>query len=417
MFGIVGLAIVLLLWFGLKGAFGRSPQAGVEQSRVVRPTPFSVASSFAGRVAPGDRIEVSAPFDAAVSRVHFAYGDRVEEGQILLELNPADVARSRAEAEMSWLAASDAAAKMQAWESGPEMSRAVRSLAAAEADMEDLQRKLVETRALLDRGLVPRSEYEGLQQQQRTRDAALMQAREELELTRKRGQGADLRIAMLKRGVAQSEYASLAASAGSTVIRAPATGILVRPQQAGGEGGDDGIHVGKRVSKGQSLGVVARAEGLDVKFQLDESDVNALRPGQVVEVTGPGFGGLVLKGRISGVAGEAMASQAGQKAAFTAAVRLDPLSEEAAQRVRIGMTANLSIVAYRNPAALVVPPEAVQGAGLGSFVMIKDSPGAKPRKARVILGQVGPGGVEVLSGVRAGDRVVWSTPPRAGPTP
>lgn len=410
--GIAGVAIILLLWLAVRGMSGAASSTAAEQSLVVRPQAFSITSSFTGRVAPGDRLEVVAPFDAAVSRVHFAYGDQVQAGQVLLELNPADVARSRAEAEASWLSAEDAAAKMQTWERGPEMARAHRALSAAEAEMEDLQRKLAETRSLLDRGLVARSEYEGLQQQERTRRAGLVQAQEELDLTRRRGQGAERRIAVLKKDVAWSQYASLAAAAGSTVIRAPAAGVLVRPQSTGGEAGDEALNVGTRVTRGQSLGVVARTEGLDVTFQLDESDVNAVTPGQPVTVTGPGFGGIVLKGRVSGVAGEATGVQPGAKAVFTAVVRLDPLTAEAAKRVRIGMTANLSVISYETASAIVVPPEAVQGVGSGAVVTVRDGPGGKPRQVAVSVGRVGPTGVEILSGLRAGDTVVWTAASR-----
>jgi HlyD family secretion protein len=407
---VAGLALVALLWLVFRGAFGGSERTGAEQTLVVQPTPFSVASNFTGKVSPGDSIEVVAPFDAAVARVRFAYGDQVAAGQILIELNAADVARGRAEAEAAWLGAQDLATRMQTWDSSPEMSRAARNVAVAESDLDDVQRKVQESKALLDRGLVPRSEYEGLQQQERARRMALVQAREELEVTRRRGQGVERRIAVLKRDAALSQYTALGGDAGSATIRAPASGVIVRPRAGRPDGTDDSIHAGVRVSAGQSLGVVARIEGLDVTFQLDEGDVNAVRPGQIVTVTGPGFGGLVLKGRVSGVAGEATAGPAGAKSMFTAAVRLDPLTPEQAQRVRIGMTANVSIVAYEKASALVVPPEAVQGAAPQTWLMVRSAPGGRAQRVPVIIGRVGPGGVEIVAGLKAGDTVVWSTP-------
>jgi multidrug efflux pump subunit AcrA (membrane-fusion protein) len=158
--------------------------------------------------------------------------------------------------------------------------------------------------------------------------------------------------------------------------------------------------------------VIASTAALDVVFTLDELDLNAIQPGQKAVVTGPGFGGQTLTGVVTGVAGEASTDAGANKAVFEARVRLDPLSPEAARAVRIGMTANISIVAYENPSALVAPPEAVQGAAPNAFVMVR-ARGAEPVRRDIVVGQVGPMGVEVLSGLKAGDVVVWTPSPQS----
>ncbi|MND45607.1 putative efflux pump membrane fusion protein [compost metagenome] len=409
-----GVAVVLGGGFLLGMTQGGDKDAGeaqAEQSMVVQPAPFVVSANFTGRIAPGDRIDLTAPFDAVALRVNFAYGDQVEAGQVLIELDPADVSRSRAEAESAWLKAEEEARRMENWEQGPEMRRAARAVIAAEDDLSDLEIKLAETKALLDRGLVPRSEYDSLLQQRRQRQTNLAVAREDRVETARRGQGGDRRIALLQREAARSRYASVGGAEGA-VIRTPEAGVVVRPDQ-GGETGDQGVHAGGRVSKGQLLGVIASAGGLDVVFTLDESDLNAVTPGQKAVVTGPGFGGQVLSGVVTGVAGEADATPGSGKASFAARVRLDPLSEAAARNVRIGMTANIAVVAYENPSTMIVPPLAVQGAAPEAWVMAQSTGEAQPRRRVIGLGRVGPDGVEVLSGLKPGDRVFWTVPPQS----
>jgi multidrug efflux pump subunit AcrA (membrane-fusion protein) len=388
---------------------GKTADAPTEQSVVVQRSPFVLSVNFSGRIAPGDRIDLIAPFDAMATRLGFAYGDQVEAGQVLIELDPGDVSRSRAEAETAWLRAEAEASRMQNWAQGPEMRAASRTVAAAEDELHDLETRLTETKALLDRGLVPRSEYDGLLQQRRQRQAAAVAARESQVETARRGQGGDRRIALLQREVAQSQYASVGGAEGS-VIRAPEAGVIVRPDSEG-EQGDKGVHAGGRVSKGQLLGVIASTGGLDVVFTLDEADLNAVTPGQKAVVTGPGFGGAALNGVVTGVAGEADTVPGAGKATFTARIRLDPLSEAVARNVRIGMTANIAVVAYENASALVVPPQAVQGAAPEAWVMAQSPGEAQPQRRKIGLGRVGPNGVEVLSGIQSGDRVVWSAPP------
>lgn len=392
---------------GMTRGGDRAPVEAMEgrQSLVVKPAPFVVSANFSGRIAPGDRIDLTAPFEAVISRMRFAYGDQVEAGQILIELDPADVARSRAEVEMAWLKAEEDASRMETWAQGPEMRSASRAVTAAEDDLRDLEAKLAESKALLDRGLVPRSEYDGLQQQRRQRLASVIAAREGLAETARRGQGGDRRIALLQRDLARSRYSSVG-GVQDAMIRAPSAGVIVRPDSKG-EQGDQGVHSGGRVSKGQLLGVIASTGGLDVVFTLDEADLNAVTAGQKAIVTGPGFGGESLSGTITGVAGEADVGVAAGKATFTARIRLAPLSETAARNVRIGMTANIAVVAYENPAALVVPPQAVLGAGADAHVMVRTPTSATPQRRAVVIGRVGPSGVEILSGLKSGETVLW----------
>lgn len=382
-----------------------------EVSLVVSRQPFVASVSFTGRIAPGDRIDLAAPFDAAASRVNFAYGDQVEAGQVLVELDPGEVRRNRAEAEIAWLKAEEEAFRMQNWAAGSDMRSAQRAVTAAEDDLNDLRLKLAETRALLDRGLVPRSEYDGLVQQLRQKEAGAVAARETLADTARRGQGGDRRIALLQRDVARSRYAATGGSV--AVVRAPQAGVIVRPD-SGGEQADKGVHAGSRLSKGQLLGVIASAAGLDVVFTLDETDLNIVVPGQRAVVTGPGLGAASLHGTVTGVAGEADRTAGTGKAVFTARVRLDPLSGDAARNVRIGMTANIRLVTYENPAALVVPPQAVLGSAPQAAVMVRTRRGQPAQRRAITIGRVAPAGVEVLSGLEVGEIVVWE---RENPEP
>ncbi|MEN5177737.1 efflux RND transporter periplasmic adaptor subunit [Brevundimonas diminuta] len=407
------LAVVAVLTAG--AAFGlmrgEADEGAMEEQRATMTrAPFVVSVNFSGRVTPGERIDLSAPFDARVTRVLFEYGDQIDAGQRLLELDAADVLRSRAEAESAWLKADAEADRMAGWEGGVEVRRATRTIAAAEADLSDLETKIAETQALLERGLVPRSEHEGLLQQRRQREAALVSAREDLAETLRRASAGEKRLASLQRAVAATQYDAVR-DGGDGVIIAPQGGVIVRPQSQG-ENADKVVRTGGRVAKGQSLAVIASTAALDVVFTLDEQDLNAIQPGQRAVVTGPGFGGQTLTGVVTGVAGEASTDAGANKAVFEARVRLDPLSTEAARAVRIGMTANISIVAYENPSALVAPPEAVQGAAPNAFVMVR-ARGAEPVRRDIVVGQVGPMGVEVLSGLKAGDVVVWTPPPQS----
>jgi len=402
------LGLAALWWMAPPGdAAPAGPSA--EQSLVVSRQPFVASIGFTGTIVPGDDIGITAPFDGTVKAVGFLYGDRVAPGQMLVELETSELEQSRNEAESAYLKAAQTAAEMRDWANGPEVSRARRAAATAAFDLRETERKLQETKALLDRGLVARSEYDGIVQQQRTQQMSAAAADEDLRAAFRRGEGANRRVAALELENARARLARLDAASDAAVVRAPDSGIIVRPPSEKTELAESGIHVGGRLSKGQLIGSIARAGGLAVAFRLDEADVNRIRIGQPVSVTGPGFGGVALNGKIFSIAGEAGTAVGGVKASFAATVRLDPLTPEQAQQVRIGMSASIAVITYTNPHALVVPPQAVQGAAPAVTVTVRDRSGRK-RAAAVQIGQVAPDGVEILSGLKAGETVIWTVP-------
>jgi multidrug efflux pump subunit AcrA (membrane-fusion protein) len=417
---IAGALVVLLVIAGL-GLMRRHGAglagSGGEQSMTIQPRPFAATLSVLGAVTPGDAVGVTAPFDGRVKTVGFEYGGFVRQGQALIELDTTDVEQRRGEAEAEFLKSSQAATDMAAWPTGPEMSQARRAEASAAFDLSDTRRKILETKALLDRGLVAREEYEGLLQQQHSQETALAGARQETAEVLKRGGGSSRRVAEIELLTARSRLAELDAQRAGAIVRAPAPGVIVHPPNDKLEAAGQSLHSGLQLTKGQLIGAIAKPGGLGVAFQLSEADANRVRPGQSVEVVGPGFGGFVLKGTVASVAREATPSSAagGSTVSFAASARFNDLTPVQAAVIRIGMSANVTVDLYRNLAALVAPPAAIQGQAPDTFVMVRDPRTGRSRRAPVRIGQVAPDGVEVLSGLKAGDVVVWSATAPAGP--
>jgi HlyD family secretion protein len=364
MFAAAGLA-VLVTAAGVavlhRAGEAASADAPAQQSAVVQQRPFISILSVAGTISPGPGGEVMAPFDGTIRSVGFVYGERVEPGQVLVVFDPADVRARRNEAEAAYLKSSQNAAAFVDWEHGPDVSRARRAAALAESDLRDADRKVDETKALLDRGLVPRNEYEAAQRQRQAQETGLAAARQDLDQALLRGGAAPRRAAGLDLQNARDRLAELDGQAATAAVRATIGGVIVRPPADKAE--TAAVHPGQQMTRGQMIGAVASPDALVVTFQLGETDANRVRPGQSVTVTGTGFPGMILKGRVTAVAGEATPPSAGSPISTVAALaRLEPLTPEQAAAVRIGMTAAVSIQIYANPSALVAPPAAIQGA-------------------------------------------------------
>ena len=125
----------------------------------------------------------------------------------------------------------------------------------------DTERKLAETRSLLDRGIVPRLEVDALDQQARQQRLDLASAQAELTSTLARGQGENLQIADMELTNATAKHGDLAAARERRTIKA-----LCRRRGERARSRDrraDGAGPGRlRVTPGQPLIGLASVEHL-----------------------------------------------------------------------------------------------------------------------------------------------------------
>lgn len=400
---VSGAVAVVVAAVMVTGAGDAPDTSATELQAVVSAAPFKVVRTFAGHIVAGDQAEMVFPADARIKSLNFSYGDKVEAGQLLVALEPSDIHRARSEAMIGVMRAQNDAARYDGWERGPEMQRATRTLENARYDLDETRRRTDDAARLYERGLISRSEFESQQGQLRQRQQAVIVAEEELVRNQRTQNSPEARIAHIQADLARRDWQNSAA-ASTSEIRAQRAGVIVRPSR-NGTGEDRSLHAGTRVSRGQVFAVVAALDGLDVSFKLNEADLAMIGTGMGAEVRGAGFAGHDLEGLLQTVSGEAVSSTNG-KAEFEARVRLNPLDEEVRKLIRVGMTAQVSLILYENPNALTLPIEAVTSAGHQGQVTVLEN--GTRRKRLVQLGRTAPDRVEVLSGIEAGDTVVWT---------
>lgn len=403
-------AVIVLFLLHARATTGARTIETHEQT--VSIAPFQTSLAIVGTIVPDRGEEVLAPFDGAIRSVAVGFGDHVGAGEEIVTLDTAEIDRQRSDAAQSLLRAQQTAREMAGWNHGIDVTRARRAVTSATLDLADTRRRIAETQLLLDKGLVARSEMDALQQQLSAQTLGLAAARDDYEATVKRGQGGARQIAMLDYQSARARLQSIDAQRAGSKIRSALDGVLVRPVTNRSDARDD-LHAGERVAQGDLIGTVSRPGAFAATFQLDERDVDAVRVGQDVVITGPGFAGDTYTGRIIRVAGQASPSTGDSaKSTFGAVARLSTPSD--AFRLRIGMSCNVAIITYQNPHAVVVPAEAIVEDPAGSVIMVR-RPGQRiALRVPVQVGRSGAQGVEILSGLRAGDTITWVTPSAAG---
>lgn len=164
------------------------------------------------------------------------------------------------------------------------------------------------------------------------------------------------------------------------------------------------VNLGDYVKDGSDLVSVEDASSMWVDFRLPERYVPRLRIGQAVEL------GLdALPGRSFGAQVEALDTQLEANGrSMLVRAKVTGLNASMAPELRSGLFARVRVVFATRGNALVVPEEALVPQGGKQYVikLIESEKGPSAQRIEAKLGMRVPGKVELLAGVKAGDRIV-----------
>jgi len=357
---------------------------------------IAVRIGLVGRIEPAAISIVSAPFEGNLRSMHVVEGQRVAAGQMLLEMDTADIDIRLRQASADLLKAKSAVQVLVDWTQGVEASRARRALATARMSFSETARKLAETRTLFARGIVARMEVDSLEQQAKVQQLEIASAQADLSSTLARGEGEFRQIADMELANAQARKDTLAALRARSIMTTPFPGVVMGPPASAQQGATAPLP-GARVGQGQALLRVASVERLRAVAKVDEIDINQLSEGMNVRITGDGFAGLTLDGRIVSL-GARLAEPEGQGNPVNYEVVVDIVAPEEPNRraVRLGMSGQLEVVIYRNDRAFVIPSEAIRSVGERHVVRFRRGPSDAEELVAVTIGRPMPQGVEVF---------------------
>lgn len=411
-----GFALVLAaaiggwLWFqpivDLRGPAETSPaaSAGAVRSVVVRPAGVTTTLTVAAEIAPRREVPVRAPVDGTVGVMHVQPGSAVEAGEPLLDLDVAQVRIERRAAEIAHLRAKAEVDALRAWESGVEVSGARRALTKARLASEAAKARAAEVAFLVEQGLTPAGRLTAAEREQRTHELDLEAAQQDLDAVLHKGREG-LEVARLELANAVDALAKLDEVLSHSTLAAPVAGVVLPGRR--GPGHAPFPTAGASVEAGAPLLTLGDMEGLTAKGRVDEVDIPSVRQGLGVRITGPAFPGLELTGRIVHVSSRASRAGGGRSLpSFSLVAAVDKIGPQERAAVRLGMSADMEIVIYDAPDALVVPVSAVDLSAGQPRVRLLDPGSDTPRLVDVAVGTTIVDGVEILHGLSAGDRVL-----------
>jgi RND family efflux transporter MFP subunit len=248
-----------------------------------------------------------------------------------------------------------------------QVEEAAASLRRAEAESRNAQATFERIRGLYENGNASRTDFDGARAAAESSVAYVESVRKRLELANQ-----------------QLSY---------TRLVAPVSGAIAEVQ----------AEVNENVRSGQEVVRLAAQEGYEVVVTVPESLIGEVSGGQPVTVRFDALPGRTFEGTVT----EVGVTSASMGAAFPVRARLT----EDDPGVRPGMAAEVELrfEATGEESHFRIPPNAVSEDRQGRFVLVVEPSGEEQgvvRRRAVEVGALTPAGLEILSGLDEGDRLV-----------
>ena len=340
-------------------------------------------------LAPQAQAAITPKITAPVRKFYVQRGARVKAGELLAELESADLAAAALDNKGSYEAAQaafDTATKAQVPE---DAQKAELDLAQAKANL-DLNENIVKARKkLFEEGAIPGRDLD-------TAQAALVQAQAAYDTAAKHAESmkavtheAELKTAHGQLTSAEGKYKGAAAMAAYAEIRSPIDGFVT----------DRPLYAGETPAAGTPLITVMETRVLIAKTHLAQSLVERLKVGDAATVTVPGVDKPV-SAKVS------MISPALDAGSTTVEVWMKIDNKSGA--LKVGTPAKVTVTGRSVANAMKIPVSAVLTSDTGAkSVMVVGSDGAAHSKP-VTLGIQDGDDVQVLTGLSPADTVITS---------
>ena len=175
-----------------------------------------------------------------------------------------------------------------------------------------------------------------------------------------------------------------------TRVRAPINGIITQRN----------IEVGEIVSSNTPAFSIISAGQFEIEAYVSEADVAKVKEGDVAKVTLDAYGDEIFDAMV--IAVDPAETVSNGVSTYKITLQFDKEDE----RIKPGMTANVSIETAKRENALAVPERAVITKNSNNFVLVEKA-NASPEERQVQTGIRGLNGyMEILSGLQEGDRVI-----------
>jgi len=342
-----------------------------------------------GSLTPNKYADVTSKLAGQVVAVNADVGDKVEAGQLLVQIDTKELNAQLQQADASIAMVNKQAenAKVGIQAAQQNMEAAQIKVNSAKVSLDDAQKNYDRVKSLYDAGAAPQSQLDAA-------DTQLKQAQLQYEAALNQYSTAETQV-----NSAEEQYSTYT---GPALQQAEAAKNLIQVQMSdsnvysplSGVVTNRNIEPGEMAGAGSPLLTIADISTLKMQGTVDESTVSYLHVGQKVSVTVDAFPDKEFQGEISQIG--PVATTTGQ--IFPIEIKIANTGE-----LKPGMTAKATINITGNE-NILVPVSSLRSENGKTYVFVIDKDG-KAVKKEVTIGLKNDKYVEILDGLSNGDMV------------
>ncbi len=339
---------------------------------------------FHGVLAPESTEAVLSPVDGTVKAAFFKYGVKLEKGQKLFSITSQQL-RDKFNQDLD-------------------------SYLQKRSSYEIQQTKFKGTQDLYNHGIISGDDYASAKNSFNSMGLSYAQAKAELEKVLVKVKVNPKQVENLTYAQDQAVKNNLSNRFSNILVKAPQAGVALFPlpdqdSNSSNDSGDGKVVSGTGLKEGQLMLSIGDLSGYRANLQVNEVQVNKVKPKMKVQITGNAFPGIVIPGIVDSVAQQASPADASSNMSlFNVSVVAPKLPLTAAKIIHVGMTCQVEIIIPSKP-MLMVPMAAVKRNKFGgSFVEVESAAGEK--QVQVLTGLTTPSGqIAIVHGLSVGDKV------------
>lgn len=396
--GLVSAALLLALlavYAGVTAMRGRDEDATFE----VRRGRIHRVVAGKGKIEPYAELRLTASLPGRIKSILVAEGDLVRRGQVLVQMQDEELRAQLAQAQARLEEAQARYAEVEAGPRPQELEAARARVREVAAVLQEAGTVLNRTRALFEKGTIPRAQLDEAERRHAVAIAQHRTAVEEISLLESGARQEVRRAALAQVKTAEADVQHVRALLDQTTVRAPVAGQIVHRFMQPGE-----VIVMQRP---QPILTLADLSRIQVRVEIDETDARYLEVGQPVEVTSNAYPGRVFTGRVAEIG-----ATAGRKSVVSddPAAMLDTRVVEVIVTLpesnawTFGVTVDAAVTVEHRENVPIVPRTAVRQAGRETTVMVRRGESYERQPIRTGAGD--DDHVEVVSGLKDGDVVL-----------
>lgn len=336
---------------------------------------------YSGIVEPIKTIVITSPTDGVINEMQFHFGDEVRKDQVLFSIS------------------SD---KFQS-----DYKTALMQYIKTKTDYENGQSQMRESDFLHKNQLISDDDYKSKQTNFYNIRLTMVQAKDALENMQKQIDLKDINLSDLKieniNKITQVLHEQNALRK-IHIVSSVAGVVLLPSKDESGSGELKKIAKGDAVKQGDVIAVIGDVSGLMLHINVNEFNINEVKPGQPVKVTGVAFPDFVLEGKITAIDHQGEAVQGGLPV-FPVEVVVPTLTREQQLVIHMGMSAKVAIE-MGGSSKLVVPIKAIIQKDGKTYVNVKNDKSGKMLEIAVKTGETTMDSVVIDSGLPAGEKIV-----------